>query len=99
MSRTWYLLLENLARTDAEVGQGVQGLRHAEGGGVDVHTQAGEAAVKVGRQVVLDQVVDLGSDVTSFLIFMVSAIMTFGFVSMVMTVFFVGVSWKEKEEK
>ena len=94
MRRTWYLLLENLARTDAEVGQGVQGLRHAEGRGMDVHAQAGKTAVKVGRQVVLDQVVDLGSDVASFLLLMVSAVMAFGFVSMVMTVFFVGVTWK-----
>ena len=77
MRRTWYLLLENLARTDAEVGQGVQGLRHAEGRGMDVHAQAGKTAVKVGRQVVLDQVVDLGSDVTTFLLLMISAIVAF----------------------
>ena len=52
--RARHLLLEHVAGADGKVRQRHQGLAHTVGGRVDLDTEAREAAVKVGGQVLVD---------------------------------------------
>ncbi len=89
-SRAGNFLLENLTRANAQVGQRVQGFAHAEGGRVNVHAQAREAAVEVGGQVLVDDVVHLGADEAAAPFRFVRGLMRLGFGGM--TIFFVSVT-------